>query len=170
MSINRAKFDIYCAYTSVFTDVDHIDVSNIEFMYDEMIEKIKNVSNYNDKITINLDYSGELHSESEDVPAIKIIINDGVFYFHYNHGNILTGNYPYCKKIYYDVASYSFLVDNVQYTCNQYFEPIRTYFFKWDENKYKTTIDEHGLLSDSGKIIAEFPCDDTWNCKFKFAD
>ena len=165
--ILRAKHTVYNAYYNT----DYSFHSNIELEYDAMIEKIKNTSNHDGRITINLDSSGELHSESEDIPAIKINDVGYVYHVHYDHGNILTGPYPYyiCKYTAFVSAIYRFLMDDVEY---KYFLGNSTFFSRWDclSQFYITSYDRHLFVSDDNNIVAEFPQNDIWNCKFKFAD
>ena len=49
------------------------------------------------KIIVNLDENGELHSKSEDVPAIRIVNNENedISIVHFKHGKLLNGPYPY---------------------------------------------------------------------------
>ena len=42
-------------------------------------------------------------------------------------------------------------------------------WYSFDKYRWRSDND-HLLLSDVGDIVAEFPCNDIWNCKFKFAD
>ena len=165
-----AKCVVYCACNGL-TITERI--SNIESLYDEMMEKIKNASDDNNIITINLDHSGELHSESKNVPAIKIgrTHTTRKFYIHYNHGNILTGKYPYYERDSCTRITHHFLSDDTEYRSIRYFEDdSNNRFSKWNGHAYSIT-DKHSLLDDNWNIVAEFPHDDIWNfSKFKFAD
>ena len=175
--ILKAKTVVYCACIDNFNnDVER----DIELRYDTIIEKIKNTSSSSQdcEIAINLDSFGELHSESEDVPAIKISYKNGdVAHIHYDHGNILTGTYPYYVYGRDESESrvYHFLIDDAEYRCYKYCVPSnRNNFYKWNnnncKNSYEISGDSYLFLSDDSNIIAEFPCNDGWNCKFKFAD